>query len=135
MRVSIRWKLILAIGIPLLVVYAVMLTVMLEQIRVRAHAELEAGVMDLTAHHAARVDARFEHVARAADATANALSLLSRWTRQDVVSLLEGDVAADTMVWSSRLVVDGNAFGHGIPPLAVMVSRQGQGVHVHDRIP
>jgi len=127
MRVSIRWKLILAIGIPLLVVYAVMLTVMVEQIRVRAYAELEAGVTELTAHHAARVDARFEHVARAADATAAALSSLSRWTRQDVISLLERDVAADSMIWSSRLVVDDNAFGHGNPPLAVVVSRQTEG--------
>ena len=127
MRVSIRWKLVLAIGLPLLVVYAVMLTVMVEQIRVRAHAELEVGVMALTTHHAARVDARFEHVARAADATATALSSLSRWTREDVVSLLERDVAADSMVWSSRLVVDGNAFGHGNPPLAAKVVRQTQG--------
>jgi sigma-B regulation protein RsbU (phosphoserine phosphatase) len=104
-----------------------MLTVMVEQIRVRAHAELEAGVTELTAHHAARVDARFEHVARVADATAAALSSLSRWTRDDVLLLLERDVASDRMVWSSRLSLDGNAFGNGNPPLAVKVGRQKQG--------
>jgi len=124
MRLSIRWKIVLAIGIPLLLVYAVMIAVMIEQIRVRTHADLEASVMELTAHHAARVDARFEHVARAADATATALSFLSRWTTDDLYSLLERDVAADSMVWSSHLVLDGNAFGHGHPPLALMVQRQ-----------
>ena len=66
MRWSIRWKLVLAIGMPLLLVYAVMLTVMVEQIRVRAHAELESGVTALTAHCAARRESVRRHPAAAA---------------------------------------------------------------------
>lgn len=100
MRFSIRWKLVVAVGIPLLLVYSVMLAILIGQLRERTHARLEEQVVRLAINQAARVDARFRLAARSAEMARE--RLLSGEERQ--YELLEQLAASDPMIDGAKLI-------------------------------
>ena len=77
-RVPIRWKLVLAVGVPLLIVYGVMSWIMIDQLRTRTHARLETRVGQLATDYAARIDGRFRLAARTAKLAAETVKLYRR---------------------------------------------------------
>jgi sigma-B regulation protein RsbU (phosphoserine phosphatase) len=104
MRFSIRWKLVVAVGIPLLLVYAVMLAILIGQLRERTHARLEEQVERLAITWAARIDDRFHLAARSAEAARAMLLSGDNWSEEQLYGLLERTVASDPMIHGAKLV-------------------------------
>jgi sigma-B regulation protein RsbU (phosphoserine phosphatase) len=104
--VSIRWKLILAIGIPLLLIYAVMLTVMIGEMRERAHGEMVERVNEVTSLYAAKAGSRFQAVARITETTAATISSLPMLSPEQLTRLVQLNVEADDMIQGAKLVID-----------------------------
>jgi len=101
---------VLAVGIPLLLVYAAMLAIMIGQLRERTHARLEEQIERLAINWAARIDDRFRLAARGAEMARD--MLLPNEEQQ--YELLEQVVASDPMIDGAKLV---------IPPMAIQVLR------------
>jgi sigma-B regulation protein RsbU (phosphoserine phosphatase) len=105
MRFSIRWKLILAIGIPLLLTYVVMLTLMIGQMRERAHGEMVERVNEMMSLYAAKADSRFRGVARITGTTAATIGSLPELSPEQLTRLVRSNVEADEMIQGARLIV------------------------------
>jgi sigma-B regulation protein RsbU (phosphoserine phosphatase) len=108
-KFSIRWKLVLAIGIPLLVVYAVMLVLMIGEMRRRAHGEMVERVHDVTSLYAAKAGSRFKGIARITEATAGTIGALPELPPGQLERLLRLNVEADGMIRGARVILDGSA--------------------------
>jgi len=104
-RFSIRWKLILAIGIPLLLTYVVMLTLMIGEMRERAHGEMVERVNEMMSLYAAKADSRFRGIARITGTTAATIGSLPELSPEQVTRLVRSNVEADEMIQGARLVV------------------------------
>lgn len=106
MRFSIRWKLILAIGIPLLLIYVVMLALMIGEMRRRAHDEMVERVNEVASLYAAKAGSRFRGVARITETTAATIGSLPDLSPGQLASLVQLNVETDGMIQGARLVVD-----------------------------
>lgn len=109
MKFSIRWKLVLAIGIPLLVVYAVMLVLMIGEMRRRAHGDMVERVNEVTSLYAAKAGSRFRGVARITESTAGTIAALPQLPPGQLERLLLLNVEADELIQGAWVVLDGSA--------------------------
>ncbi len=98
---SIRWKLILAIAAPLLLIYLLSLAVIVTKLREQGVREQQRQQVALVSSQADRLDARFAEIARIADATASLLTRVGGLTEEHLFSILEGNVAGHELVYGS----------------------------------
>jgi sigma-B regulation protein RsbU (phosphoserine phosphatase) len=101
-RLGIRWRLVLAIGIPLVVVYAVMLVYLYGEVRQRSRARLADETERRIGMAAGRIDARLLAVARVADAGSGSLEALPDLAPEAIWRLLEAHLVADELVSAVR---------------------------------
>jgi hypothetical protein len=134
-RFSIRWKLILAIGLPLLLVYAVMLTVTVRELGRRAHGEMVGRVDEFMSLHAARAGTRFRGIARVTENTAATIASLPALSPQQLERMLGLVAVADEMVQGARLVLDdGNPSGPSICESVAQAVGEFQTGKLHDDV-
>ena len=103
MKLTIRWKLVLVIGLPLLLIYASILTASLIHLRKRAFLRLEQNMGRLASQYAARAEARVHSVEEIARTTAATASLEPDTSEHKLHSVLQSIIDLDEMVHGIRL--------------------------------
>jgi sigma-B regulation protein RsbU (phosphoserine phosphatase) len=111
MRLSIRWKLVLTIAIPLAVVYAAMLWVVAVGFRERTVRNLEETIGRLARLEAARLGERLAVVRRGAEGIAAALALEPPLDERRVAETADDALVEDPLVHASRVAWRGGG-GH-----------------------
>ncbi len=104
MKLTIRWKLVLAIGLPLLLIYASILTASLIHLRKRSFHRLEEIMSRLASQYAARVEARVHAVEEIARTAAATTGLRPDTAEQELHSVLQSIIDLDEMVHGVRFV-------------------------------
>ncbi|MGD9787890.1 MAG: SpoIIE family protein phosphatase [Sulfuricellaceae bacterium] len=103
---SLRAKLILAIGLPLLLSHGVLLTVEYQIGRKEAIAGMENYLRELTRHQAARIDGEFSVIAQAARSSAWFLDDISPGDSEALARVLRGNLAQSPLVYGSAIAFD-----------------------------
>jgi sigma-B regulation protein RsbU (phosphoserine phosphatase) len=123
-RISIRWKLILAIGLPLLLVYVVMLAVMIGELGDRAHVEMVERVNEATALYAAKSGSRLRAVARITEKSAATIASLPGLSEEQLTRLVRLHVESDRLIRVAELVLDDR---RGAAPFSIRFDRTADG--------
>ena len=110
MRLSIRWKLVLGVGLPILLIYLGGLTITLNSLRKRSIRDLETRASRLAARFAAEYDADLRSVEQLAKVTAASLGSQPDAPAGSVIALLSSVIEANEFVRSARVY-----FGVGSP--------------------
>ena len=124
MRLSIRSKLILAIGIPLMTVYLIVLVVDYRMGKAVAIHHMKTHLSELTAHHAARFDGQFSTLAQVARSTAIFLSTQPDMDERLLDHLLRNVVGGNPRVYGACIAFEPNQFREDLPRFAPYVCRE-----------
>jgi sigma-B regulation protein RsbU (phosphoserine phosphatase) len=100
-QISIRWKLILAIGVPLLTVYLVVLWIDYAKLKASAYERLQQRAAERAESFAAQFDGQFEMVAQVAKSTAEFITLHPEMTEERVYALLRANVERNPLIYGS----------------------------------
>lgn len=101
MGLSIRWKLVLAIGIPLLLISSVAVTLDYLALRAAAYRQMEAYVSQLTQQYAARLDARMEQLAQVGRSTGAFIESHPELTEEAIYDLMRTSVLQSHMIYGA----------------------------------
>lgn len=113
MRLSIRWKLILSIGLPLLVAYTAVVGVAAWKLNRRAYERMQTDMAERVAHYAIAADAQLESLAQIARSTATILSLSPDMSDDELFQIVRRNVQADPLVYGACVAFEPNAHsGH-----------------------
>jgi sigma-B regulation protein RsbU (phosphoserine phosphatase) len=106
LRLSIRWKLVLGIGFPILLIYLGGLAITVVGLKPRAVRDLQRRATRLAAHYAGRVDAELHAVARAGDSIASFLNIEPEATGEQLQKLLRSIVVGNELIHSAGIIVE-----------------------------
>jgi sigma-B regulation protein RsbU (phosphoserine phosphatase) len=106
MRISIRWNLILSIGLPLAVAYAALVAVDYVVLRQTTYETTETRLTELAATHAARLEGELREIAQVAHSTVATIEAATELDWQQIGKLLEANVGMHTMIFGAALVFD-----------------------------
>ncbi|NBB94734.1 MAG: SpoIIE family protein phosphatase [Planctomycetes bacterium] len=116
MKLSIRSKLILAIGLPLLAVY--LGVIWLDYVRTKdvSIAQTQANLRSQARAQSARVEAALVGISRVADHAADVLTAGDEMSREATWKLLERALERTPPILWAGIVLDGNGSGAGLAP-------------------
>ncbi|MDX1519902.1 MAG: HAMP domain-containing protein, partial [Gammaproteobacteria bacterium] len=126
MRLSIRWKLILSIVVPLLLIAAVVMWFTFERINRFAMDRMQGFVTEQARYHAARLNDRFARVEQIAQGTAAVLEALPSADADLVFRLLEENVEQDPLIFGAAAVFEQFSYGDREGRVALYVHRDGE---------
>lgn len=101
MVVSIRWKLVLAIGVPLLLISGITITLDYIGLRTAAYRGMESYVSELTRQYAARLDARMEQLAQVGRSTAAFIVSHPELTEEAIYDLMRTNVLQSHLIYGA----------------------------------
>ena len=129
---SIRSKLILAVGIPLVVIYLCALAFDYAVGKEDALRQMKSHLTELAAHHAAQLNGHFEKVAQVARTTATFLETRPDMTADDLYALLRNTVKDNSDVFGACIAFEPYAFSKTRARFAPYVCRTGEGLRSLD---
>lgn len=132
MRFSIRSKLILVIGGPLVAVYLLMLGLNHRAAKETALRNMRDHLTELTSHHAVRFDGMFSTVAQVAQCVGGFLSAQPDTTEERIYSLLRYAVEHGPKVYGACVAFEPNAFRPDRPRFAPYVCKGEKGLRSLD---
>ncbi|MBM3889706.1 MAG: HAMP domain-containing protein, partial [Verrucomicrobia bacterium] len=127
MKLSIRAKLILGIGVPLLVVYGVMSGVEYERASRLAVARTQTHLGELTRRYAAELDARLTLVAEVVHGTADFMTLQPTMGAADIRRVLEANMRGHVRIFASGVFFEPETFQAGVRLFGPYVHRSADG--------
>ncbi len=127
MRLSIRWKLILSIVAPLLIIAAVVMWFTFERINRYAVERMQVFVTEQARNYAARLDNRFTRVAQVAHGTAAALENMDMPDETVLYALLRAHLGRDPLIYGSAIAFEPYRYSPERELYAPYVYRQGGG--------
>ena len=115
MRVPFRWKLILAIGTPLLVVYLVVLAIAYDTLKARAYHQAQTRVSELALRRAAVLDGRLKTIEQVARSTALFLTAHAEAAGPEVpgselFALLRQNVLVNDLIYGACIAFEPGTF-------------------------
>ncbi len=128
MRLSIRWKLILSIVIPLLIISFLVRSYTFEKIN---QYSLERNKQQATTQariYAARLNDRFEKIAQQAHASAELLEILPEPDEINLYRILEGHLKHEPLIFGSAIAFEPNRFREHIRLFAPYMFRGPDGL-------
>jgi len=105
MRISIRNKLILAIGAPLLLVYLFMVWILVDQIQSRGIRRLEQRAVEMVSLPAERIGGRLGLAARSGDDLAALAATTSENPSEDLASLARSVMSGDPLIHGVQILL------------------------------
>ncbi|MGL4464956.1 MAG: hypothetical protein ACRC1K_22620, partial [Planctomycetia bacterium] len=106
MKLSLRWKLLVLIGAPLVACYGSMLAVHYYSSRAQALEGMRGRLEQLTKHHAARFDGEFSTIAQVARTTAAAVGSQNAVDADQLYRLLKRNVDQNPRVFGAGVAFD-----------------------------
>jgi sigma-B regulation protein RsbU (phosphoserine phosphatase) len=133
LRISIRWKLLLAVGLPALLLYAFVVVAGAIRLRARGVERLQEVAGRLAAAYGERLDAEFRSVAQIPRSTAALLQAQPALDDAVVTEMLRGNVEQSPLISASCLIFGPDA--DGSPDWAAMpcAIRDGDTIRLIDR--
>jgi len=128
MSVSVRSKFILAIGVPLAVVYGCILAIHYRAGKATALSHMESHLTELTAHCAARLDAQFSTSAQVARSTATFLAARPDTREAQLYDLLQNVLKDNPGIFGACIAFDPDGFEPGRSRFAPYVCRDKDGL-------
>lgn len=110
MNLSIRWKLILAIVLPLLLITGVVMGITLSRIYTFAASNVQQRNLRELSLYASRIGAQFEALAEVAHSTATLAGLRDDLEEAEIYELLGDNVRRHDMIYGSALAFEPYAF-------------------------
>lgn len=111
MRLSIRWKLILSIVLPLLVIATVVMWATFSRMNRFSIERMQYLVTEQAQHFATRLDDRFSKIVLIAKSSAHALSLLPVNDEQYIQQILNASLESDSLVFGSSVLLEADEPG------------------------
>ena len=102
MRLSIRWKLMLAIGLPLLAVYLVLLFADYRHLSDEAELRKRIQLTELVKQHAVHLEGELSTVAQVADSTAVLVAQTPNLAKQQIHQMLRANARMHPMIHGAR---------------------------------
>ena len=128
MRLSIRWNLILSIGLPLVVAYAAVFAVDYRNLKSVSYEQTETRLTELASTHAARIEGELLTIAQVVRSTAAFIETQARPDKQQVYAMLEKNVGMHPMIFGAAIVFTGDASVDAGVEWAPYVHRQAGGL-------
>lgn len=113
MRLSIRWKLIIAIAGPLLIISTAVIGITIYWLRVEATTRLRADVEGVTASIAGEFNGAFDLVAQVARDTAAQLEITPELTDRQLYAMVEANVRQNPLIYGSCIAFTPPFAGEG----------------------
>ncbi|HXV27960.1 MAG TPA: SpoIIE family protein phosphatase [bacterium] len=110
LRISIRWKMIFAIGIPLLVIYVGAASLIFSRLKQSAYLQTEAHLKELVLYHAEKINSKFSVLAAIAQSNATFLELNPDLSEEAVYRMLESTVLRNPLVYGACTAFEPYAF-------------------------
>jgi sigma-B regulation protein RsbU (phosphoserine phosphatase) len=120
---SIRWKLFLAVSIPLFVVYFLILGMVFYDLRKSSFEGLNRYMEELATLYAEKFDANFFSVVRTAEMAAGFLSRRKDISREVLYQFLRSNIENNTALYGASIALEENAFLSGEKAFAITVHR------------
>jgi phosphoserine phosphatase RsbU/P len=126
MQLSIRWKLIISIVLPLVLISVVVMWFTLKILYINAKTQLHKQATDIAQNHAAKLDGKFQALAQIARSTAAYLEVAPDLNEQQLYELLRANVAQNPLAYGSAIAFETNQYKEGTALFAPYVYRDGE---------
>ncbi|MBU4316327.1 MAG: PAS domain S-box protein [Proteobacteria bacterium] len=113
MKISIRWKIILLIILPVVAIYSASILYHIFWMRNWAENQLEQQMVDLAEDYADRFDSSLQHTAQVAAITAAYIEKNPRMGSDQILSLLEANLENNLLIYGSAVAYDHYAYDPG----------------------
>lgn len=110
MRMTVRWKLIVMVGLPVLATYLAILSLDYLRLRRVALEQTQKEAERFADYYASKVESRLELVAQVARSAAAFVSAHPDLTEEEVYAILEANVEQNPLVFGSCLAFEPGAF-------------------------
>ena len=132
MHLSIRWKLILSIVLPLVVIAVIVMVITFDLLYQRAKDTLHEQATTLAQHYAARLDGQFQSFAQVARSTAAFLEIHPDATEAELYALLRANVTQNSMIYGSAIAYEPYSYRKDTRIFSPYVYRDDNGFHEMD---
>ena len=132
MQLSIRWKMIFSIALPLVVIATVVVGLTLDLLYKRARDTLHDSGTTLAKHYAARMDGQFQSFAQVAKSTAAFLEVHPDISEEQLYQLLRANVAQNPLIYGSAIAFEPNQYQEDLELFSPYVYQDKNGVHSID---
>ena len=106
MRLAIRWKLMLGIGVPLLALLGLLLFLDYARLRESAYAETERREAEVAERYAASLDGTLRSLAQGAKTLASVFESNASFSEAEVYDFLARNVQSDGLIFGSALALE-----------------------------
>ena len=110
MKISIRWKIILSIGVPFLMIYLAVLRIDYLKLKEAAYRQTGIYLQEVASYHAERINGEFSTLAQLARATAAYLEVNPNISEEKLYDLLESNVKQNPRVYGSCVAFEPYSF-------------------------
>lgn len=110
MRISIRWKLILSIGIPLLLVYGISMFYEFYTLKKNAFERVRSQAQIVADHYATQLSGDFKLAAQVAKSFSDSLSSNPSFTTEQLYALLGRNVQSQEIIYGSAVAFEPDAY-------------------------
>lgn len=126
MRLTIRWKLILGIGLPVLAVYGLILALDYRALRAAALEQTQREAARVADLYAARLDGTLDRVAQVARSAAAVVAANPMLTESEIQRQLAANIAQDPEIFGSCLAFEPGAYARARERFAPYAYRAGE---------
>ena len=105
-----RWKLMLSIGLPLILIYTAVLAWTYVRLRTRGYEQMRVHTRQLAEHYADELGGNLSTLAQVASSAAVTVTLRTDQTEEQLYQLLEANVRQDPLVYGSCIAFAPGAF-------------------------
>ncbi len=110
MRIPIRWKLILSIGLPLLIIYSTFIWIEYQSLINYANERLRNHLKLMTGYYATRLEKDFSTVAQVASSTASYLTDNMEITEDELYQIIKKNVQQNDLIYGSCIAFEPRAY-------------------------
>ncbi len=132
MHLSIRWKLIVSIVLPLLLISSVVMWFTLGVLYSNAKTRLHREATDLARNQAAQLDGKFQALAQIAKSAAAYLEISPQLSEQQIYDLLRANLAQNPLAYGSAIAFEPHQYKADIALYSPYVYRDGDTIRAID---
>ena len=127
MQLSVRWKLIISIVLPLLLISSIVMLLTFDRLYSNAKERLHGDAADMARHYADRLDGQFQIAAQIARSSANFLEIHPELNEQELYELLRQNVLQNPLIYGAAIAFDQYKFSKNKRLFSPYVYRNGGG--------
>ena len=128
MQLSIRWKLILSIVLPLVVLSAMVFSFTIDRIYSFSKERLHEQATDQARNYAARLDGQFQSFAQVARSTAEFLAIQPDISEPQLYAMLNANITQNPLIYGSAIAFEPYQFREELKLFSPYVYRSGSGI-------